>query len=151
MIYKATKQDVGWMVALSHQKRVSYEKTQPHFWKMADDSDLIQHNYFLEEISKDSVIALCSNDNLGFIIGKIITPPEVYDTGKTLMIDDFCVVDEKLWINIGKELLQECIRYGKVEGTRQVLTVCGHHDLPKQQLINKLGLTIVSNWFAKTI
>jgi hypothetical protein len=106
VIHKATETDIDWMVELSHQKRSAYEKAQQNFWKMADESDLIQKNYFLEEIVKNEIIALCYENNLGFIIGKLVIPPEVYDAGLTLMIDDFCVSDENLWMNVGKELLQ---------------------------------------------
>ena len=38
---------------------------------MADESDLIQKNYFLEEIVKNEIIALCYENNLGFLIGKL--------------------------------------------------------------------------------
>lgn len=151
MIYKATTQDIDWMVALSHQKRSAYEKVQPNFWKMASDSDSIQQDYFLEEMIKDEVIALCYQDRLGFVIGKLIESPEVYDAGLTLMIDDFCVSNEHLWTTIGKELLRECINIGKIKGATQILVVCGNHDTPKQNLLDGFNLFVVSKWFTKKI
>ena len=151
MIYKAAKPDIDWMVKLSHQKRSAYEKAQPHFWKMVGDSDLIQKNYFLEEIVKNEIIALCYENNLGFIIGKLVIPPEVYDAGLTLMIDDFCVSDENLWMNVGKELLQKCIEEAKVKGAKQALIVCGNHDLLKEKLLDDLKLKIASNWYVGEI
>jgi len=49
--------------------------------KMAKNSDTLQEKWFEEEIAKDHVIALCTEDKKGFITGKIINPPEVYDAG----------------------------------------------------------------------
>ncbi len=48
MIRICTKSDISWMVELSYLKRVSYEKYQKQFWKMAKSSDEIQAKYFEE-------------------------------------------------------------------------------------------------------
>lgn len=150
MIHPATQSDVASMVQLSHQKRENYQKAQPTFWKMTDNSDAAQTEWFLSEIKKDDVIALCYENNLGFIIGKLITPPEVYCAGLTLMIDDFCVSNNQ-WQIIGKELLQECIKQAKIKNAQQILVVCGNHDVAKQKLLDEFGLGVVSNWYVKEI
>lgn len=77
MIRKATKSDIDWMVKLSHQKRLTYSKEQPNFWKMFKNSDEIQKKYFEKELKNDDVIALIYEEKQGFIIGKLVTPPEV--------------------------------------------------------------------------
>lgn len=142
----ATKADINWMVALSHAKRLQYEKHQRQFWKMAEDSNQIQKKWFAEEFEKRNVIALCAQDQSGFVIGKLISPPEVYDAGLTLMIDDFCVQSEDLWMSVGAELLAELKLEAKAKGALQVLVVCGDFDSAKSKLLEKLNLSVASRW-----
>ncbi len=146
-----TTQDITWMVSLSYQKRVEYSKAQPNFWKMAENANEVQAKWFEEELQNEKVIALCYENKLGFIISKLVNPPDVYDAGLTLMIDDFCVKFEDLWMTVGKELLQECIKIGKSKGAKQVLVVCGNHDIEKYKLLESINLTIASRWYTTII
>jgi broad specificity phosphatase PhoE len=150
-IRHATKQDIAWMIALSHAKRIEYEKHQKQFWKMTKNSDEIQEKWFEEEITKENVIALCAKDQSGFVIGKLISPPEVYDAGLTLMIDDFCVKSPDLWMSVGMELLNELKAAAKTKGAQQVLVVCGDFDSAKYQLLEKLNLSAASKWYVGSI
>jgi hypothetical protein len=151
MIEKATKYDVDWMVDLSHQKRLAYSIVHPNFYKMAKNSDEVQKGYFLDELPNKDVIALTYREKQGFIMGKIINPPDVYDSGLTLMIDDFCVANDSLWMIIGKALLDECQKIAKEMGAVQVLVVCGDHDQQKSRLLKDLNMKIASNWFNKLL
>jgi len=150
-MYKPAKLDISWMVNLSHKKRLEYSKSQPHFWKMAKNSDILQEKWFEEEIATDRVIALCAEDKKGFIIGKIINSPEVYDAGLTLVVDDFCVESPDLWPTVGSQLLNEVTSTAKQKGVIQIVVVCGDHDFQKVQLLEKLGLGVASRWYTKTI
>jgi hypothetical protein len=138
-------------VNLSYAKRLCYSKIQPYFWKMAQNSNDVQSQFFNEEITKDDIISLCDADKLGFIIGKLVNPPEVYDAGLTLMIDDFCVKTHNLWNTVGKELLLECIKISKIKEAKQVLVVCGNHDTHKNSLLTQMNLLPVSTWYTKQI
>ena len=154
MIRAATKADVNWMVELSHQKRLAYSKAQPNFWKMAKNSDEIQKKYCTKELKNDDVIALVYEEKQGFIIGKLVTPPEVYDAGLTLMIDDFCVKSEDLWMTIGKKLLDECEKKAKNIGAKkkkvcQILVVCGDHDMQKFSLLETINMKVASRWYTR--
>jgi hypothetical protein len=151
MVRFATQEDINWMVNLSYLKRLEYSKVQPHFWKTAKNSNDVQSQYFNEEIIKDDVISLCNTDKLGFIFGKLITPPEVYDAGLTLMIDDFCVKTHNLWISVGKELLEGCIKISKDRGAKQVLVVSGYHDIHKNDLLTQMNLLTTSIWYTKQL
>ena len=139
------------MVKLSHQKRLAYSKEQPNFWKMAENSDEIQKKYFEKELKNDDVIVLIYEEKQGFIIGKLVTPPEVYDAGLTLMIDDFCIKSGDLWMTIGKELLDECQKRAKNMGAKQILIVFGDHDMQKFSLLETMNMNIASRWYTKTI
>jgi len=151
MIRKANKTDISWMVNLSYQKRLAYEKMQPNFWKISENSNEIQKKYFEKELKNKNVIALIYQEKQGFVMGKLISPPEVYDAGLTLMIDDFCVKSEDLWMTIGKELLDEYQREAKIIGAKQILVVCGDHDTQKFLLLEAMNMRVASRWYTKTI
>ncbi len=151
MIYFAKTPDIAWMVNLSYQKRLSYSKVQPNFWKMAENSNDIQYKYFEEEFKNNNVISLCYENKKGFIMGKIMSPPGVYDAGLTLMIDDFCVEFSDLWMNVGKDLLQKCIDIAKSKYAKQVLVVCGDHDIEKYKLLEDMKLNVASRWYTSII
>ena len=151
MLNTPTANDISWMVPLSYQKRLEYSKRQPLFWKIAENSNEIQGKWFEEELQNENVIALCDSQKRGFIIGKLITPPEVYDAGLTLMIDDFCVQTPNLWQTVGRDLLEECVKSGKEKGAKQILCVCGDFDTEKYKLLENLKLTVASRWYVGNI
>lgn len=146
---KAKKSDIKFMIELSYQKRLSYAKAQPNFWKMAENSNEIQAKWFEKLLSRKNTIALICNKKQGFIIGNIISPPEVYSAGLTLVIDDFCVKFGNLWLTTGKELLDKCQKKAKSMGVKQILVVCGNHDQEKSLFLKSQNLNIASNWFTK--
>ena len=111
----------------------------------------IQKKYFEKELKNKNVIALIYQEKQGFVMGKLISPPEVYDAGLTLMIDDFCVESEDLWMTIGKELLDEYQREAKIIGAKQILVVCGDHDTQKFLLLEAMNMRVASRWYTKTI
>jgi len=147
MMRKALKSDIPWMVSLSHNKRKSYAEAQKQFWKMAKDSDKIQTKWFEELFEQKNAIALVADNKEGFVIGKVVTPPEVYDAGLTLMIDDFCVSDESLWSSTGKDLIDEIKKLAKTQMVSQILVVCGAHDSHKKSLLKQVGLATASEWY----
>jgi len=151
MLNTPTTNDIPWMVKLSYAKRFEYSKHQPLFWKMAENSNEVQSKWFESELQNENVIALCDSQKRGFVIGKLITPPEVYDAGLTLMIDDFCVQTPNLWQTVGSDLLQECIKIGKEKGAKQILCVCGDFDTEKYKLLENLNLTVASRWYVGNI
>jgi len=151
MIRKANKTHIDWMVEMSYQKRLNYSKKQKIFWKISENSNEIQKKYFEKELKNKNVIALIYQEKQGFVIGKLISPPEVYDAGLTLMIDDFCVKSDDLWLTVGKELLNECKREAKIMNAKQILVVCGDHDRQKFLLLETMNMRVASRWYTKTI
>jgi len=151
MIRKAKKTDIDWMVEMSYQKRLNYSKKQKIFWKISENSNEIQKKYFEKELKNKNVIALIYQEKQGFVMGKLISPPEVYDAGLTLMIDDFCVKSDDLWLTIGKELLCGCQREAKIMNAKQILVVCGDHDRQKFLLLEAMNMNVASRWYTKTI
>jgi ADP-ribose pyrophosphatase YjhB (NUDIX family) len=107
--------------------------------------------WFEELLSSNDHIMLtatCHQKIFGFIIGKLMPAPEVYNPGGlTLMIDDFCVQSENLWQSVGHELIGTVKTAAKVKGATQILVVCGAHDHPKRKFLKDQNLSIASEWF----
>lgn len=148
--------DIQNIVEMSYQKRLSYEKAQPKFWKYAGaDAELSQTKWFEEILTDNDYIMLAAESNqkiVGFVIGKLMPAPEVYNPGGlTLMIDDFCIADETEWHAIGSKLVQEIKTIAKTKGAAQVLVVCGAHDEPKRKFLRNQNLSIASEWFVGDI
>lgn len=85
---------------------------------------------------------------LGFIIGKLMHAPEVYNPGGlTIMIDDFCIKSEDLWGEAGSGLIDMIKIEGKIRGVSQIVVVCGAHDVKKREFLISQNLSIASEWF----
>ncbi|MDF3047207.1 MAG: acetyltransferase [Candidatus Midichloriaceae bacterium] len=145
--------DTSAMVSLSKAKRLAYEEAQPQFWRYAGElSDNSQRQWFEELLgTEDYLMFTAKNDIqeiLGFVIGKLMPAPEVYNPGGlTLMIDDFCVESENLWQSVGAELIEAVKAAAGSKGATQILVVCGAHDHPKRKFLNGQNLSIASEWF----
>lgn len=153
-VRKAVSSDVYDMVVLSRAKRLAYEQAQPQFWKYADGAEEIQSKWFYELLNKDDYVMLVSETHgaiNGFIIGRIVNPPEVYDAGLTIMVDDFCVATENDWPTVGGQLIAELKTIAKQKGVEQLLMVCGAHDAAKREFLKSLDLSVASEWFVSGI
>ena len=148
--------DISSCVALSYSKRRAYEKAKPQFWKYAGESaEKSQAKWFADLLTRDDHILLTVESNgkiVGFIIGKLMSAPEVYNPGGlTVMIDDFCVENEADWDWIGLNLVQELKGISKTKGACQILVVCGVHDEAKRCFLNSIGLAVASEWYVGEI
>ncbi|MBM4222518.1 MAG: GNAT family N-acetyltransferase [Gammaproteobacteria bacterium] len=145
--------DVDAMVLFSKNKRKFYEKAQPQFWRDAGQAgDNAQKTWFTEILDDTNyVIFIAENDAqdvIGFIIGKFMPAPEVYNPGGlTLMIDDFCVASEIMWQSVGAALIDSTKAAAKLKGAVQILVVCGAHDRFKRRFLSEQNLSIASEWF----
>jgi hypothetical protein len=159
-IRRATEIDIPFCVDLSHDKRIAYEKVQPQFWKYAGPSaESSQNQWFIELLKLEDYIVLVAEQDLdqgdkivGFVIGRLVPAPEVYNPGGlTLMIDDFCVAQEDLWGSVGKRLIDEIRVISVSKGAAQIYMVSGAHDIKKRNFIQNIGLTIASEWYVGNI
>lgn len=145
--------DIDKMVLLSKAKRLAYEKAQPMFWAYAgEEGDEKQKAWFKTLLSNPDYLMLTAKDTnqvlVGFVIGKLIEAPEVYQPGGlTLLIDDFCVVDTKLWSTVGRDLMNVIKKLAQEKGATQVVVVCGAHDQLKSHFLKDNQLSIVTNWY----
>lgn len=155
LIRRAVTADLPFMVSLSREKRLQYEKAQPQFWRHADDAEEMQLQWFGELLHNDQYILLVAEavEKVdGFIIGQFITAPPVYQPGGlTLMIDDFCVSDDVLWPAVGGRLISEINSISRKKNVVQLLVTCGAHDQSKKQFLDELGLSVASEWYVGNI
>ncbi len=157
LVRLATSVDVEYMVAMSYQKRRDYEKAQPQFWKWAGiDAEVLQAKWFAELITRNDHIILVATDSnekiMGFIIGRLMPAPAVYNPGGlTLMIDDYCIEHEALWESISIKLIDQIKVIAKAKQAVQILVVCGAHDKVKGQFLKNSGLTVASEWYVGSI
>ena len=152
----ATTADLDNMVKLSYEKRRSYELAQPIFWRYAGPAgDKVQRQWFEELMQKNDYILMVCEENdkiLGFVIGRIIKAPDVYDPGGlTLMIDDFCIDKDQSWDVVGKSLIDKIKILGSKKGSTQLLVISGAHDEAKNKFLSKINLTTASYWYTGSI
>lgn len=154
-IGQATRADIESMVNLSYKKRKAYEKAQGQFWRYAEGAEEVQHKWFEELLGYDDYFILVAKSELetiGFIIGRLVKAPKVYDPGGlTLMIDDFCVKSSLDWNSVGLELMNAIRRAAKEKGGSQFYVVSGAHDNDKCNFLEKFGLSNAAKWYVGKI
>ncbi|MBN8827964.1 MAG: GNAT family N-acetyltransferase [Sphingobacteriia bacterium] len=152
-VRSSIKSDVESLVKLSRAKRLDYEKVQPIFWRYAGESgDKAQKEWFADLLEMQDYLIFTAESKdkeiIGFIIGRLMSAPEVYNPGGlTLMIDDFCVKSETLWKTVGRALLEKIKTEAKFKAAVQIVVVCGAHDESKRRFLISQKLNIASEWF----
>ena len=155
-IRASTKNDMEWLVELSRQKRLSYEKAQPQFWRYSGPlAEVEQKKWFEGMLMNPDAIMLTAEslgEIVGFIIGQLIKAPAVYNPGGlTLMIDDFCVKESRLWQSVGHDLVEAAMKTAKNKGACQSIVVTGRHDKAKTHFLSEAGFSNVSQWFVRSL
>ncbi|MBI3429321.1 MAG: hypothetical protein HY050_04560 [Actinobacteria bacterium] len=143
--------DLEEILNLANGKRLEYETYQPVFWRVAPDAKAQQRTYIADQIADEKVITLVATSEsklVGFVIGRLVPAPPVYNPGGlTCSIDDFVVRRNDLWETIGADLLDQVRKVAISKGAVQVVVVCGHFDEPKRKALEKSSLTIASEWW----
>ena len=154
-IRDVTHDDVPQMVSLSDLKRTQYEKYSPVFWRKASQAKEVQTPYFHELIDDEAMIMLVHERQSivdGFIMGRIMKAPGVYDPGGVVcMIDDYMVASPDSWETIGEQLRQALADRAQRRGAVLCIFVCGHLDEPKRQMLRQAGGHISSEWYVVPI
>lgn len=143
--------DLEEILNLANAKRLEYETYQPVFWRVAADAIAQQRDYFASQIADEKVITLVATSEsklVGFVIGRLVPAPPVYNPGGlTCSIDDFVVIESDLWETVGADLLNQVRKAALSRGAAQVVVVCGHLDESKRKALEKSSLTIASEWW----
>lgn len=150
-----TIDDVPQVADLAHLKREQYAEYQPQFWRVADGA-VEMHTPFVEHMAKDdSFVALVATHGesvVGFITGRLVPSPPVYNPGGPAgYVDDYHVASPDLWATIGRDLLKAATEELGTRGAVQMVVVCGHLDDEKRAALSTSGLTIASEWYVASI
>lgn len=147
--------DLEEILKLANAKRLEYETYQPVFWRVATDAIAQQTSYIACQIADEKVITLVATSEskvVGFVIGRLVPAPPVYNPGGlTCSIDDFVVNESDSWETVGVDLLLQVRKTALSRGAAQVVVVCGHLDEPKRKALEKSSLTIASEWWVASL
>jgi hypothetical protein len=88
----------------------------------------------------------------GFVIGRLVPAPPVYEPGGlTCLVDDFAVESVDAWQSLGPVLLRDVSRAAGARGAAQVVVVSGRHDQPKRLALQAAGLVPATEWWIGSI
>jgi ribosomal protein S18 acetylase RimI-like enzyme len=151
----ATHDDVDDVAALAAGRRNDYELQQPRFWRQAEDA-LTRHTSYLHGlIDEPEHIFLVTGDGervRGFVIGRLVPAPPVYDpAGLTCLVDDLAVESADAWEPVGLRLLRDVSRAAAARGAVQVVVVSGRHDEPKRRALQAAGLVPATEWWIGSV
>ena len=142
--------DVPQMVEMIERRRRRYQIYKPVFWRKAAHSGEASRTWFASMITK-GVIAFTAVENgkvAGFVFANETPEPPVVDPGGvTVTLDDYCVVDESRWPDVGRALLEAVKDAGRVKGWRQIVVISAEKDLQKSEFLKASGLSIASTWW----
>jgi GNAT superfamily N-acetyltransferase len=152
LVRPARIQDIGAMTRLIEQRRESYERLEPLFWKRAAGSARTTKWFYtwllLPSRRTLALVADGQGELLGFLIARRVRTPPVYDPGgPTAVIDDFCVARPEQWMTVGAELLACARAFGRKAGWSQIVVVCGARDEAKAALLRATDLAVVTHWW----
>jgi len=135
----------------SRHAGASTRATNPVFWRLAPDAADRQRPYLeilIADVSVVTLVAICDEAMVGFLIGQLVAAPVVYDPGgRTCVIDDFTVEHPASWATVGIDLLKAAQEEARQRGAAQVVVVCGHLDQAKRAALDSCQLAIASQWW----
>jgi hypothetical protein len=154
-VRKAQTTDIQAAVELVERSRRQLQKYQPIFWRKAQNSASATEKFFARLLSEPDtffLVALEGSQLQGFLIARKFAAPPVFDPGgDTYLIDDFCVLEPRLWLSIGEALLSHVSTLIHEHGGAQIVVVCADRDLAKTEMLRRSDLSIASNWWTKPL
>lgn len=154
-VRQAGQHDIPRMVELSEAKRAGHAQHSPVFWRKAGNSAQVQRGFFATLLEQpDWLLLVHEHDGAvdGFIIGRLMPAPPVYDPGgNACLVDDFVVADDGLWGSSGVSLHQALEARARQAGAVVSITVSGAHDGPKRAALLGLGAQLASEWYVHAI
>jgi GNAT superfamily N-acetyltransferase len=154
-VRKAETTDIEAAVELAERSRRQFQKYQPTFWRKAANSAAATETFFTRLLAEPDTFFLVAIEGSrleGFLIARKFPSPPVFDPGgDTYLIDDFCVLDPRLWLSVGEALLSHVSTLIHEHGGVQIVVVSADRDLAKTEMLRRADLTIASNWWTKPL
>jgi GNAT superfamily N-acetyltransferase len=143
-------EDIPAMVEMIERRRLRYQSYKPVFWKKAANSAQASLNWFRQMIESGVVAFTAIEDGkvAGFVFANETREPPVVDPGGvTVTLDDYCVVRENRWHDVGLALLNAVKEAGRTRGWRQIVVISAEKDIAKSEFLKASGLSIASTWW----
>ena len=148
-IRPASHGDLDQVVAMSAEVRSRLAVLDPHFWRPHADADATQLAWFSYLLQDAGHIVLVAEDESrpglgGFIIGRLMDAPPVYDPGgRTCLVDDFA------WRtpSAAEELLTAAKAWAIKEGAVTLVVVTAAADGDRRDVLQEAGLHATSEWW----
>lgn len=151
----ASAGDVQAMAALIEAKRLMLEGFEPVMWRPSEVAAKITPQFFTHQVGQPNVIARVAEDGgrfLGFVMGALQDPPPVYAPGgKTVLIDDFAVVEGAEGDAAASALLDAVISEARARGAVQIITVAAARDARASRWFEEKKLRVASQWWTRTL
>ncbi len=133
--------DCVWAAELMHQRRETYASYSPVFWRPAPGATPLHAKFLQRQIVREDVVALRTDH--GFAIGEL-------RRGEGF-IDDFAVDAVNRWQHDGRRILLAAWKRLWLKDASALRVVSANKDLPKDALLESLGLSPVEEWWVKPL
>jgi len=151
----ASAGDVQAMTGLVAAKRQMLENFEPVMWHPSEIAGQITPQFFAHQVAQPNVIARVAEDGgrfLGFAMGVLQDPPPVYAPGgKTLLVDDFAVVEGADGDAAASALLDAVISEARARGAVQMIVVAAAKDARATRWLEEKKLRVASQWWTRTL
>lgn len=148
----ARPDDVPAMVDMIEARRLRYQQFQPVFWAKAERSAEMSQMWFTHLVGAEDTDVLTLEED-GAVTGFAIilrTPVPPVCTGKSAVtLDDFCIVDEARWDDLGHALLDGVRSLASEREWAQLIVVSAELDEVRNAFLEQEGLSIASVWYTQ--
>ena len=143
------------MSKLVADKRAQLELFEPVMWRRSQNVDEMTRIFFQHQVAEPNVILLVAEEGdafLGFLNGMLQNAPPVYDPGgKTVMIDDFAVVEGAAGDRAASALMDAVMSEGRSRGAVQMIVVTAAQDARSAKWFEDKKLHVVSHWWTRVL
>jgi hypothetical protein len=151
----ASAADVQAMAAMLSVKRQRLEGFEPVMWRPSEIAAQLTVQFFAHQVDQPNVIARVAEDGgrfLGFVMGTLQDPPPVYAPGgKTVLIDDFAVVEGTEGDAAASGLIDAVMSEARARGAVQIITVAAARDERASRWFEDKKLRVASQWWTRTL
>lgn len=151
----ASASDVPAMAQLMEAKRAQLESFEPVMWRTSPAAAQMTPAFFSHQLGQAFAIARVAEVNgrfVGFVIGTIQEAPPVFSPGgKTVIIDDFAVVDDDGADAAASELLDAVMSEARARGAVQLIVIAAAKDARVVRWLEGKKLHVASQWWTRTL